>query len=169
MERIDTQILVQPLTGNHSLRRAGQGLEQVTGEIGRHVIEGAGAGLIRIAQPQPDQRQILGVVLGLADLAFRLDVSLDRDVHAAVAHLFPFEPILTDVAAGSDLDLLRAQAAIFQALDAGDGRAARQQGLAQRIPGRLLASIGLVATENGGAALGLDDLGPGRQADQQQG
>ncbi|MNH16404.1 hypothetical protein D3C79_760470 [compost metagenome] len=108
-------------------------------------------------------------MLGLADLALGQDVGLHRDVHAAVAYLLPLEPILADVAPRADLDLLGAQAAILQTLDAGDGRAARQQGLAQRIPGRLLASIGFIAVQNGGAALGLDELGPGRQAGQQQG
>ena len=108
-------------------------------------------------------------MLGLADLALRLDVGLHRDIHAAVTHLFALEPVLADVAPRADLDLLGAQAAVLQALDAGDGRPARQQGLAQGVPGRLLAGIDLVAPQDGGAALGLDDLGPGRQAGQQQG
>ncbi len=83
-------------------------------------------------------------MLGLADLALGLDVGHHCDVHAAVAHLFPLEPVLANVAAGADLDLLGAQAAVFQALDAGDGGAARQQGLPQGIAGRLLAGVDLV-------------------------
>ena len=51
VERVDAQVLVQPLAGEHPLGRPGQGLEQVAGEIRRHVVEGAGAGLIRVAQP----------------------------------------------------------------------------------------------------------------------
>lgn len=118
---------------------------------------------------QAYQRQILGVVLGLADLALGLDVGLHRDIHAAVAHLFSLEPILANVTAGADLDLLGAQAAVFQALDAGDGGAARQQSLPQGIAGRLLAGVDLVCAQDGGTALRLDDLGPGRQTGQQQG
>jgi hypothetical protein len=108
-------------------------------------------------------------MLGLADLAFGLDIGLYRDVHAAVAHLFPLESVLADVAAGADLDLLGAQAAVLQTLDAGDGGAARQQGLAQGVAGRLLAGIDLVAPQDGGTALGFDKLCPDRQAGQQQG
>lgn len=90
-------------------------------------------------------------------------------MYAAVAHLFPLEPILANIAAGTDLDLLGAQAAVFQALDAGDGGAARQQSLSQGIAGRLLAGVDLVSAQDGGTALRLDDLGPGRQTGQQQG
>ena len=169
VERVYAQVLVQPLAGDHPLGRRRQGLEQAAGEIRRHVVEGAGARLIRVAHAQAYQRQILGVVLGLADLALGLDVGHQRDVHAAVAHLLALEAVLADVAAGADLDLLRTQAAVLQALDAGDGGAAGQQGLTQRIPGRLLAGIDLVAPQDGGTALRLYELGAGRQTGQQQG